>query len=242
MMCLSAHNKLLRSRHTAVRVSVWLALLLSTASTVVAQQISFGINATEGITLDVISGQQELDFNNKQRIIIPGTGRVVISRDADSNAFVVPFEIIARDDLDIEVIITSPLFLELEGWTSETNEPAPQIPFQVAWAFWNMAPSSGGSNPLWNDNAVINGSREVRGVDALALSVSSAVFPMRRRMISNAPPPPPPTPRHGEMMVYPTTNAYLYIYGSLGPIPLGTASGQYSGIINIEVGYASYQP
>jgi hypothetical protein len=240
MMCLSAHNKLLRSRYTAIRVFVWVAVLLSTASTVVAQQISFGINATEGIILEAISGT-ELDFNNKQRIITPGTGRVVISRDVDSNAFVVPFEIIARDDLDIEVTITSPLFLELEGWTSETNDPAPQIPFQVAWAFWNMNPGSGGTTPPWNDMAVISGSREVRGVDALALGISSAIFPMRRRMTSNAPPPPPPTPRHGEI-VYPTTTAYLYIYGGLGPIPLGTASGQYSGIINIEVGYASYLP
>jgi hypothetical protein len=66
---------------------------------------------------------------------------------------------------------------------------------------------------------------------------SSATFPVLRR--STGPPGPPPTPEYNGY-VAPTADAYLFIYGTLGPVPEDASVGLYFGEINIHIEYSTY--
>ena len=66
---------------------------------------------------------------------------------------------------------------------------------------------------------------------------SSITFPMLKR--ASGLPAPPPIPNHTGYTA-PTTTAYLFIYGTLGPVPANAAAGNYLGDINITVEYAKY--
>jgi hypothetical protein len=66
---------------------------------------------------------------------------------------------------------------------------------------------------------------------------TSATFPVLRR--STGPPGPPPTPEHNGYTA-PTADAYLFIYGTLGPVPEDAAVGLYFGEINIHIEYSTY--
>jgi hypothetical protein len=225
------------------RFYVWVVVLLMVAglhpAAVQGQFLNFALNAQEGIVVNTVTGRDKLDFNDVQRFIVPGTAQLTISPGLESRTALVPIEIQARADLDIMVVVIAPEFLELIGFTGGGD--APRIDFQLGWAYWNLAPSQG-MVPSFSDPAVIAGAREVRPAVGIPTTFSSAIFPMRRRMSTQSPPPPPPTPLHGGGPVYPTTIAYVLIYGSVGPISPSTPSGSYSGDITIEVSYASYTP
>jgi hypothetical protein len=203
-----------------------------------AQRINFGLSAGDaGITVTNLGAENGvLDFNVVTNPIKPGTALITIS--LQQNALqVVPIQIEAAEHLDITVeVITPPNGLELVGHAG--SGPAPTLPFQLGWAYWNQ------SQPLATVDLysvqVMGNAREVQPATGANLGFSSATFPMRRRSDGTTPPPPPPTPAHGGMTQPNKAIAILYLYGSLGPVPTSASSGQYTGQIQVLVSYASY--
>lgn len=115
-------------------------------------------------------------------------------------------------DMDITITIDAPMTLDLDG----TNK----IPLALRFAYSNTGASG--------DAAARSTAIEIPA------GFTSATFPILRR--ASGLPPPPPTPNY----TGPTGTAYLFIYGTLGPVPSNAAAGSYSGNINIHVEYTKY--
>ncbi len=185
------------------------------AGTGEAQQIKFGLYAGTGITLTKGS-VDELNFNSKQTVIIGGS-TVSISDQNDQFAAVLTIE--GRADLDVTVEINAPATLDiLVGATTYT------IPVSLGFAYSNL-----------------NSGTDIATAKTVAVQVPSgfnyAAFPMRRR--TAGPPGPPPTPDHAGFS-HPTATAYLFIFGTLGPVPLSSPAGIYTGEIDVRVEYSTY--
>lgn len=196
-----------------VRYIILLVLgsLLISGNTVVAQRISFGLYAQDGI---IITPQDpnELNFNDKQAVILGGQ---TISVDLnEAQAAVVAIE--ARADLDVTVTIDADPKLTLG-----TNPVG--IPLSVNMAYSNLGAST----------SAIAKTQAIRVPNGF----TSVTFPVVRR--SSGAPAPPPTPDHVGYTA-PKATAYLFIYGTLGPVPNNAAAGLYSGDINIRVEYSTY--
>lgn len=191
-------------RHTILLLAC--SLLLS--GTVMAQRISFGLYATDGIVLTDLT---ELNFNTKQQIIIGGE-TVPVSLTDDGVAVM---SITGRTDLDITVTIDAQMTLDLDA----TNT----IPLVIRFAYSNTGAS--------NDTDAKMTAIEV------PIGFTSVTFPVKRR--TSGLPAPPPTPNYAGY-VAPTATAYLFVYGTLGPVPANAAAGMYTGNINIHAEYAKY--
>lgn len=175
---------------------------------VMGQRVSFGLFATENIVLTPL-GTGELNFNSKQHILLAGQ-TVTINLIDDQTAVLT---ITGRLDQEITVTIDAPGTLDLN--VSNT------IPLAVRFSYSNTGASSEAQAKLT--------------ATEVASGFTSATFPMYRRVTGL--PAPPPTPGHSGH-VAPTGTAYLFIYGTLGAIPLNSAAGLYSGDINVRVSYA----
>ena len=195
-------------KQTTRHIILLLTFSLLLAVTVAAQRISFGLYATDDIVLTQLN-LGELNFNEKQPVILAGETVTVNLADAAVGILTVK----GRTDMDITVTIDAPATLDLDV--------SNQILLAVRFAYSN----NGASNET---NA------KARSIEIPA-GFTSATFPIIRR--ASGLPAPPPTPNYAGYIA-PTGTAYLFVYGTLGPVPSNAAAGLYTGNINIRVEYA----
>jgi len=178
-----------------------------------AQRISFSTwTGSDDIVLNSVMASPELSFNLKQPIITSGT--TVDINLVDNQA--IAFRIEAPENFDLTVDVDAPMFLTF------ADDPLKTIPFQVKLAYNNMLPG--------NELAGKAGAIE------LPLGFTNVTFPVNRR--TSGAPSPPPTPLTGTEVRNKST-AYIYIYGTLGPV--GTVpAGNYLAEITINVSFTSY--
>ena len=205
------------NRHTAIsKLLVLGILLLAKVQPVHAQRISFSTwTGSEDISLRSPQGVMPgLDFNQKKAAIVAGSEAITIAI-TDHQAII--YEIEAPENFDLTIEVDAPTVLVLEDNPSET------IPFQLRIAYNNMNPMDEQTGKL---NAV-----------ELPLGFNSITLPVNRR--TSGAPGPPPTPEHGGY-TRPKGKAYIYLYGTLGPI--GTIPpGTYEGNITINVSFTNYE-
>jgi hypothetical protein len=187
------------------------ATILVMAGTLCAQHISFGTWAGAGLTLTK-GTPQDLNFNDKTPLIITGISQSVTISLTDMEAAVLTIE--GTEYLDVTVYVDAPTTLELDG--------SNHIPVSIRFAYSNLNPA---------DVATA----KTQAVEVPA-GFNSATFPILRR--TSGPPGPPPTPPH-EGYTPPKKTAYLFIYGTLGPVG-NVDAGLYDGTINVRVEYSIY--
>jgi hypothetical protein len=174
-----------------------------------AQRISFGLYAAEGITITPLN-DGNLNFNTKQPLILCGD-LVTINLTDDCYA---ALRITGRKDQEITVTISAPGTLDYSS---------SHIPLAVKFAY------------ATNTNAATPEDAKAAAIE-LPTGFTSVSFPFQRR--ASGAPIPPPTPAHSGRTIE-QASAYLYIYGTLGPVPSNAAAGSYGGTINIHVEYTS---
>lgn len=122
-------------------------------------------------------------------------------------------QIIGDATRDITIIIPS---------SAPLSYGSDHIPFTCQFAYSNL------------------GSPDVNTAKLSAVQISPGVtvitVPMLQR--TGGAPAPPPTPAHGGYTA-PSTSAYLFLYGTFGPVG-SVASGAYSGTVNVYVDYTTY--
>ena len=174
-----------------------------------AQRINFGTYATQNIST-IVSGS--LNFNDKQPAIGSGTNATVTIALIDNETQYIT--ITAEATRDVTVTVTAPTDLITGG-----GGPGNQVPFTCRFAYSNLGASS------------------VAAAKAAAIEVpvgyNAITFPMLRR--SSGAPLPPPTPPHGGYTP-PSATAYLFLYGTFGPVG-NVSAGMYSGTVNVNVQY-----
>lgn len=74
------------------------------------------------------------------------------------------------------------------------------------------------------------------GVIEVPDGFNSATFPVRFR--SSGQPLPPPTPEHDGYSV-PTSKFYLFVYGQAGPAATDISSGEYTGVVQVNIQFTS---
>jgi hypothetical protein len=195
----------------------WICLLLLVAgslftSSALAQKINFSTwTNSDEITITPVQTLPKLDFNQKQNIITKNSAPVIINL-ADMQA--VGFRIEAPDGFDLTVEIDAPLVLRLDGSGSESDEI---VPLQLGIAYSNQ-------------QAIDESSAKGSAVQ-LPPGFYNVTFPVNRRR--SGAPSPPPTPISGDY-VRPKATAWLFIYGTLGPVgPI--KAGSYTENITINV-------
>jgi hypothetical protein len=175
-----------------------------------AQRVSFGTYTTDDIVLTPLNSG-ELNFNLKQTVIVAGQ-TVTIPLSSDAAAVLT---IVGRADLDVTVTIDAPLTLDLDVDN--------KIDLALSFAYSNF----GKSNETDAKTSAVQ----------VPSGFTSVTFPMLKR--ASGLPPPPPIPGHTGYSA-PTATAYLFIYGTLGPVPANAAIGIYRGDINVRVEYSKY--
>ncbi|MCG8374196.1 MAG: hypothetical protein MI700_11705 [Balneolales bacterium] len=179
-----------------------------------AQEIDFGsYYYNYSITILPYNGGI-LDFGT----LLMATGLNQIQLTSPSAAI---FSIEGINNLDVQVSVTSPLFIYLEGEDElSCTDSSCRIPFDVYASYANRGSES-------TSQAITFG-----GIN----NNLSARFPIRYK--GNAPPGPPPTPVYAGYDPNIPSNldtAYLYIYGDL---TVGShIVGDYSGQVNITIVY-----
>lgn len=200
------------------RIQTYRLLILLTTFVVVgfvaqAQRVAFKTWAASGIVITPALNNGELKFG----ALVKGNTKI-IELNAQNSDLVAAFAVTAPEGYDLTVTIDSPTVL-LFGGTS-----TPTIPFAMKYAYSNQ------------------GSQDATTARSLAVEVtsgfSSVTFPVKRNAIGG-PPAPPPTPLDGDSSVsaqrIPAT-AYLFIYGTVGPVG-EVPAGSYAGEISITVEY-----
>lgn len=179
-----------------------------------AQRINFSTwTGSEDISITSILAMPEMNFNQKQGVIIQGN---TISIDlADNQA--VAFRIEAPENFDVSLEVSAPSNLTLEG------DPSKTIPFAIRLAYNNQQPI----------NDIIG---KLSAIE-LPAGFTTVTFPINRKL--TGPPGPPPTPISGTD-TRSKINAYVYVYGTLGPIG-SVPAGRYSGDIALTVNITSYE-
>jgi len=197
--------------HRCIRHIVFIVGLTSIIPiTALAQQINFSLFATQTITLNAINGS--LDFNTKQSVILRNSSAIVTIALTDEPAVIT---LTGQADLDVTVTVTAPTYLELEGGSD-------QIPLTLQLAYSNK------------------GATNEEDAKAMAIEIPTsftmATFPVKQR--SSGTRALPPTPNHVGYTP-PSATAYLFIYGSIGPVG-AINSGVYSADVLVTVEYSSY--
>ncbi|MFN3529810.1 MAG: hypothetical protein ACK417_07825 [Bacteroidia bacterium] len=181
-----------------------------------AQRINFKTFVQgEGITLTLVDNPLGLNFNQKQNIIVVGDPSVIDIILGDMQVVVVEIDAPIEYDLIAELNWSS-------GLSLGASDTGTLIPFNMRWAYNNTGEPT--------DMA-----RRASAIEIPPL-FHTLQFPVRRRT-AGGPPPPPPTPDHAGY-VRPRSKAYLFFYGSLGPIPNNIPAGNYGGTIQLTVNYA----
>ncbi|MCW9706298.1 hypothetical protein [Fodinibius salsisoli] len=179
-----------------------------------AQRINFGLYG-DGLMLTPLNSGT-LDFNEAQPLIISGTNESITINLADDTQLMAIIEIAGEKQHDVMVDIDSPGNVQLAGDASQT------IPFELRWAYSNTSPVD-----------IEQAKAEAR---EMTLGFNAATFPILRRELG--PPGPPPVPPHGNYEA-PMGTAYLFIYGTLGPVG-NVPVGSYSATVNIYAEYTTY--
>jgi hypothetical protein len=190
-------------------------ILICFGSESLAQRINFSTFVQGEEILLTLLDQPNLNFNRKSRVIVVGQASPVVINIGDDATLVV--EIDAPIEYDITAELTWDKGLSING-----SDTGIMVPFEFRFAY--------------------NNTGELTDVERRANAVQippmfhTITFPMRRRT-AGGPPPPPPTPEHGGY-VRPRGKAYLFFYGSLGPVPNNLRAGNYSGDIQLSISYA----
>jgi hypothetical protein len=200
---------MIRSAHRGCGWGWLFMMAFLTASPAVAQRINFGAYATTDISL-TLSGN--LNFNDKQPAIGSGSNTTVTIALTDNET---QYLTITGDATrDVTITVTSPAVLMTNG-----GGPGNEIPFTCQFAYSNLGAST------------------VSSAKAVAVQVpggfTAVTIPLLRR--TSGAPLPPPTPAHGGYTA-PSATAYLFLYGSLGPVG-NVSAGAYSGTVNVNVQY-----
>lgn len=151
-----------------------------------------------------------LDFNAKKAVIL-AKDNVTIDKNDPYSAII---KISGRLDQDVTVTIS----------TSGLNLNASHIPLFLRFAYYN---SVVGTPPV----SIIRSS-----AIELPNGFTSATFPLNKR--ASGGPAPPPTPNSAGI-VKAQGDAYIVVYGTLGPVPDIPEIGSYNGDINIHVEYST---
>lgn len=141
--------------------------------------------------------------------------------------------IIANIDTSVTVLRENSAWVQIDGDATRditimvpatvylTRGLANQIPFACQYAYSNLG-------------------YDVNTAKANAIELSPGVtvitIPMLQRAMG-APPAPPPTPAHGGYTA-PKATAYLFLYGTLGPVG-NVSSGNYSGTVYVYINYTN---
>jgi hypothetical protein len=219
-------------------VVLFISLILPQCA--MAQRINFRTLAgSADIDVQVV-GLPELNFNDASRVIVVGSGPLLIGRNSFEE-FIVPVRIEAPADYELTVTVSAPLFLQLEGFIPSEGQPTPTLPFQVGWGYWNRAagnlvPGSGTGGLNGTETELLSGFVEVVN-PSTPVPFTSVWFPVRRSTLTGAPAP-PPTPQHGGYVV-PRAEAFIYVYGQIGPVAQSQHVGTYSGEILVEVDFST---
>jgi hypothetical protein len=175
-----------------------------------AQSINFGAYTTARDIFLSVSG--DLDFNAKQPVIVSNSGSTVTISLSDNETQYVA--ITADATRDITVTVTAPTILATGG-----GGAGKEIDFSCQFAYSNL---NSGSAAAAKTVAV-----------EVPAGFTAITLPVVRR--TSGAPLPPPTPAHGGYTP-PAATAYLFIYGSLGPVGPVNA-GDYTGTVNVSVQY-----
>ena len=188
-----------------------LLFILFTCGGAQAQHISFGTWAGGDIVITPgIPG--DLNFNNKTQVITPGWNQSVTISLHDAEAAVLAIE--GTEYYDVTVTIDAPPTLDLDA--------SNKIPVKIHFAYSNLNPA----------NVTVAKTQAIE----VPVGFNSATFPFLRR--TNGPPGPPPTPPSAGYTP-PRKTAYLFIYGTLGPVG-NVDAGAYEGTVNVTVEYSKY--
>ena len=204
----------MKPRAVKINRNGWLLVLIFlTGSLGLAQKINFGAYTTsQGIALTASSGY--LNFNSKQPFLVSNSNITVTIALVDNEAQYI--KIVADATRDITITIGSPPYLII-GVGGVGN----QIPFTCNFAYSNLGIAD-------EPTARLNAVQVPSGFSAITL-------PMMKR--ASGTPLPPPTPAHGGYTA-PSATAYLFLYGSLGPLG-NVNAGDYSGLISVSVNYST---
>lgn len=200
--------------HRKVAKTLNIYLLLMTALCLLgpsgvsnAQHVSFGTWAKGDIVI-TNGNPQDLNFNDKTQVITPGINQSVAIILNDEEAAVLTIE--GTEYLDVTVYVDAPATLDLGS---------SKIPVGIRFAYSNLNPA----------DALTAKSQAIE----VPAGFNTATFPIVRRI--SGPPGPPPTPPSSGYTP-PRKTAYLFIYGTLGPVP-NVDAGPYQGTINVTVEY-----
>ena len=189
----------------------WLvALAVLTASPVAAQRINFGAYTTSQGLSATVSGT--LNFNAKQPVIVSNSNASVTIALNESECQWI--EILGDATRDITITITADPNL-----TIGAGGPGNEIPYACRFAYSNL----GSPNASTAKGVAVE----------VPVGFTSITLPILRR--TSGAPAPPPTPAHGGYAA-PHATAYLFIYGTLGPVG-NVAAGYYTGTVNVHVQY-----
>jgi hypothetical protein len=174
-----------------------------------AQQINIALNTSEDIVVTA-KGKGELNFNEKKYLI--EAGKAVDVMLSDYAAAVITID--GQSDREIALTLDAPLHLTLDA--SNT------IPFMPRMAYSNLGAS--------------DESQARATATELTSGSNSFTIPIFR---NNSPPAAMQAPSDPTPSELSTGRVFLFLYGTLGPVPQNAAAGLYTGEINIHVSYAS---
>jgi len=174
-----------------------------------AQQINISLNASEDIIVTA-TDPGTLNFNEKNYLI--ETGKVVDVVVSDHTAAVITID--AQSDRNITLTLDAPLHLTLDALNS--------IPFMARMAYSNLGASS---------------ESQARAT-ATQITTGSCSFTIPVLITNSAH---TALPAGSGPSGYNAANGrvFLFIYGTLGPVPQNAAAGLYTGEIHIHASYAS---
>jgi len=228
---------------TALSLTGVLALQAVVPTSAQAQHIGFGLSFGSGVELiSEGSGNSGDGFLNFNRVLSPPVllgGSDALTIDLSSNnSGVVILRINAPEQADVTVTVTAPAGNRLDIIDHSGDGPAPSLPFQIGWAYWNLADEAHTGPISATDFGM---AREVVSATGSSIPFMSATFPMRRRSATGSPQPPtPPNPMYTGRDDGPQTTAYILVYGTLGPIPEEAQVGFYEGMIDVHVELSTY--
>ena len=170
------------------RWSMLLLLIVFISGQAAAQKISFGVYTTSAIAL---TKSGDISFNAKYPIIAGNSDSMVTIALGDNEAQYV--QIVGDATRDITITVTAPAYL--------TVGTGSQIPFACKFAYSNRG-------------SLTEAAARLSAVEVPA-GFTSITLPVFRR--ASGAPAPPPTPAHGGYTP-PSATAYLFLYGTLGPV------------------------
>jgi hypothetical protein len=174
-----------------------------------AQQINIALYTSEEIVV-TCTGKSDLNFNEKNYLI--EAGKVVDVSLSDYAAAVITID--GQADREIALNLEAPLQLTLDASNS--------IPFMPRMAYSNLG-ASAESQARATATELTSGS-------------NSFTIPILR---NNSAPAAMYAASDPARYAPPTGRVFLFLYGTLGPVPQNAAAGLYTGEINIHVSYAS---